>query len=149
MTILKRWMICGRESMYTHMAGLQSWALLMHINVIIWYIMLITLPHHRASLILQSVTQIKIKIMLFNPSPRCCLLWKSLAGWRTWRSWLSSLHSSSVSAHSGPGSLDGSTQLPSDPTDEVPHTPVMLKEVLHYLDIQQGQVGKHVCCFCL
>uniref|UniRef100_A0A674PGX3 12S rRNA N(4)-cytidine methyltransferase METTL15 n=1 Tax=Takifugu rubripes TaxID=31033 RepID=A0A674PGX3_TAKRU len=78
--------------------------------------------------------------MLFHPSPRCCLLWKSLAGWRTWRSWLSSLHSSSVSAHSGPGSLDGSTRLPSDSTDKVPHTPVMLKEVLHYLDIQQGQV---------
>ncbi|XP_029701931.1 12S rRNA N(4)-cytidine methyltransferase METTL15 [Takifugu rubripes] len=85
-------------------------------------------------------TAIKIKIMLFHPSPRCCLLWKSLAGWRTWRSWLSSLHSSSVSAHSGPGSLDGSTRLPSDSTDKVPHTPVMLKEVLHYLDIQQGQV---------
>lgn len=84
--------------------------------------------------------------MLFNPSPRCCLLWTSLAAWRAWRSWLSSRHSSSASVHSGPGILYGSTQLSSVSAENPPHTPVMLKEVLHYLDIQQGQVRNHVCC---
>lgn len=84
--------------------------------------------------------------MLFNPARRCCLLWRSLAAWRAWKSGPSSCHSSSVSVHSGPGSLDGSTQLSSVSAENPPHTPVMLKEVLHYLDIQQGQVCNHVCC---
>lgn len=83
--------------------------------------------------------------MLFNPARRCCLLWRSLAAWRAWKSGPSSCHSSSVSVHSGPGSLDGSTQLSSVSAENPPHTPVMLKEVLHYLDIQQGQVCNHVC----
>lgn len=90
--------------------------------------------------------RIKNKIMLFNPSPRCSLLWRSLAAWRAWRLWLSSRHSSSVSVHSGPGILDGSTQLSSVSAENPPHTPVMLKEVLHYLGIQQGQVRNHICC---
>lgn len=83
--------------------------------------------------------------MLFNPSPHCCLLWRSLAACRAWRSWLSSRHSSSVSVHSCPGILDGSTQLSSVSDENPPHTPVMLKEVLHYLNIKQGQVGNHIC----
>ena len=86
------------------------------------------------------------KVMLFNPSPRCCLLWRSMAACKAWRSWLSSCHSSSVLVHSGPGTLDGSTQLSSVSAENPPHTPVMLKEVLHYLDIQQGQVRNHICC---
>lgn len=82
--------------------------------------------------------------MLFSRSPRCCLLWRSRAAWRAWRSWLSSRHSSSVSVHSG--APDGSTQMFSVSAENPPHTPVMLKEVLHYLDIQPGQVCSRVCC---
>lgn len=53
-----------------------------------------------------------------------------------------SLHSSSVCASSGSGvkPLDGSEDLSSVSTEKPPHTPVMLKEVLHYLDVQPGQV---------
>ncbi|XP_047187485.1 probable methyltransferase-like protein 15 isoform X1 [Scophthalmus maximus] len=64
----------------------------------------------------------------------------SLAVWRAWRSWELSLHLSSVGASSGPGPWDRSEQLPSVCTEKPPHTPVMLKEVLHFLDIQPGQV---------
>ncbi|XP_033481015.2 12S rRNA N(4)-cytidine methyltransferase METTL15 [Epinephelus lanceolatus] len=62
----------------------------------------------------------------------------NLAVWRAWRSWKLSLHSSTVCASSGPGPLDRSEELSS--AEKLPHTPVMLKEVLHYLDIQPGQV---------
>lgn len=86
------------------------------------------------------------KIMLYNPSPRCCLLWRSRPAWRAGRSWLSSRHSSSVSVHSGPGALDGSTQMSPVSAENPPHTPVMLKEVLHYLDVQPGQVRNRICC---
>ncbi|XP_070689436.1 12S rRNA N4-methylcytidine (m4C) methyltransferase [Pempheris klunzingeri] len=62
----------------------------------------------------------------------------NLAVWRAWRSWKLSLHSSTVCTSSGPGPLDRSEELSS--IKKLPHTPVMLKEVLHYLDIQPGQV---------
>lgn len=57
------------------------------------------------------------------------------------------LHSSSVSASSGlgPGTLDKSVKLSTLSNKKPPHTPVMLKEVLHYLDIQEGQVCLHPC----
>lgn len=57
------------------------------------------------------------------------------------------LHSSSVSASSGfdPGTLDKSVELSTVSNTKPPHTPVMLKEVLHYLDIQEGQVCLHLC----
>ncbi|KAI3376977.1 hypothetical protein L3Q82_000215 [Scortum barcoo] len=59
----------------------------------------------------------------------------NLAVWRAWRSWKLSLHSSTVCASSGPGPLDRSEEQ--SLAEKPPHTPVMLKEVLHYLDIQQ------------
>ncbi|XP_062417717.1 probable methyltransferase-like protein 15 [Pungitius pungitius] len=69
------------------------------------------------------------------------MLWKSnISVWRAWRSWKSSLHSSTACASSGPGPLDRSEELSSALTPKPPHTPVMLKEVLHYLDVQPGQV---------
>lgn len=64
----------------------------------------------------------------------------NLAVWRFWRSWKLSLHSSTVCASSGPGSLHKSEELSSVSAGKPPHTPVMLKEMLHYLDIQPGQV---------
>lgn len=74
------------------------------------------------------------------------LLWKTnLAGWRAWRPWKLSLHSSYVCASSGPGPLESSVDPSSVSTEKPPHTPVMLKEVLHYLDIQLGQVCFHLC----
>ncbi|XP_053180423.1 probable methyltransferase-like protein 15 [Scomber japonicus] len=66
----------------------------------------------------------------FNPMLRKT----NLAVWRLWRSWKLNLHSSTVCASSG--SLDKSEELSEKPS----HTPVMLKEMLHYLDIQPGQV---------
>ncbi|XP_060924194.1 probable methyltransferase-like protein 15 isoform X1 [Limanda limanda] len=63
-----------------------------------------------------------------------------LAVWRSWRSWKLSLHSSTGAASSGPGHNDRSEELSSPSSEKPPHTPVMLKEVLHYLDIQPGQV---------
>ncbi|XP_029317801.1 12S rRNA N(4)-cytidine methyltransferase METTL15 [Cottoperca gobio] len=63
-----------------------------------------------------------------------------LAVWRTWRSCKLSLHSSTVCASSGPGPVDRSEELSPVSAEKPPHTPVMLKEVLHYLDIQPGQV---------
>uniref|UniRef100_A0AAQ4P6R2 12S rRNA N(4)-cytidine methyltransferase METTL15 n=1 Tax=Gasterosteus aculeatus aculeatus TaxID=481459 RepID=A0AAQ4P6R2_GASAC len=69
------------------------------------------------------------------------MLWKTnRAVWRAWRSWKSSPHSSTACASSGPGPLDRSEELSSVLTPKPPHTPVMLKEVLHYLDVQPGQV---------
>ncbi|XP_068436558.1 LOW QUALITY PROTEIN: 12S rRNA N4-methylcytidine (m4C) methyltransferase [Clinocottus analis] len=69
------------------------------------------------------------------------MLWKANSTvWRAWRSWKLSLHSSTACASSGPGPLDKSEELSSVFTQSPPHKPVMLKEVLHYLDIQPGQV---------
>lgn len=63
------------------------------------------------------------------------VLWRS---WGTWRTLRLSLHSSVAAASSAPGPMDR-PQEPSS-TEKPPHTPVMLKEVLHYLDIQPAQV---------
>ncbi|XP_054474386.1 probable methyltransferase-like protein 15 isoform X2 [Anoplopoma fimbria] len=69
------------------------------------------------------------------------MLWKTNhTVWRAWRSWKLSLHSSTACAGPGPGPLDRSEELSSVLTQKPPHTPVMLKEVLHYLDVQPGQV---------
>ncbi|XP_073320580.1 12S rRNA N4-methylcytidine (m4C) methyltransferase isoform X2 [Pagrus major] len=80
--------------------------------------------------------------MIFHMSVHCnpILRKTNLAVWRAWRSWKLSLHSSTVCASSGPGPLDKSEELSSVSTEKPPHTPVMLKEVLHYLDIRPGQV---------
>uniref|UniRef100_A0A3Q1F0B5 12S rRNA N(4)-cytidine methyltransferase METTL15 n=1 Tax=Acanthochromis polyacanthus TaxID=80966 RepID=A0A3Q1F0B5_9TELE len=64
----------------------------------------------------------------------------SLAVWRAWRTLKLRLHSSVAGASSGPGSLDRSEELSVAPNKNPPHTPVMLKEVLHYLDVQPAQV---------
>lgn len=72
----------------------------------------------------------------------------NLAVWRAWRSWKLSLRSSTLGASSGPGPWNGSEELSSVSTENPPHTPVMLKEVLHYLDIQPGQVRLHLCYLC-
>lgn len=62
----------------------------------------------------------------------------NLALWRALRTFRLSLHSSAVGVSSGPE--DKSEDGPEVSPDKPPHTPVMLKEVLHYLDIQPGQV---------
>ncbi|XP_070764388.1 12S rRNA N4-methylcytidine (m4C) methyltransferase [Enoplosus armatus] len=82
------------------------------------------------------------RIMIFHMSVRSnpMLRKTNLAVWRAWRSWKLSLHSSAVCASSGPGPLDRSEELFSVSPEKPPHTPVLLKEVLHYLDIQLGQV---------
>ncbi|KAM7014700.1 12S rRNA N(4)-cytidine methyltransferase METTL15 [Tautogolabrus adspersus] len=65
----------------------------------------------------------------------------NLAVWRAcWRSWKSRLHSSTVRTSSGPGPLNGPEEVSSVSHENAPHTPVMLREVLHYLDIRHGQV---------
>lgn len=75
----------------------------------------------------------------------------NLAVWKVRRSWKSSLNST-VCASSSPGpgpgpglgplgrSEDTSSVTPEKP----PHCPVMLKEVLQYLDVQKGQVCLHL-----
>ncbi|KAF7654893.1 hypothetical protein LDENG_00063420 [Lucifuga dentata] len=70
------------------------------------------------------------------------LSWKAnLAAWRAWMSWKFSVHSSTAgSTSSGPGSPDRTQEPSSVSTERPPHTPVMLKEVLHYLDIHPGQM---------
>lgn len=85
--------------------------------------------------------------MIFNMSVRCkTLLWKANPmGWRVWRPQKFGLHSSSACTSSGlsPGPPDRSTELSTVSDEKPPHIPVMLKEVLHYLDIQRGQVCFH------
>nr|XP_046245307.1 probable methyltransferase-like protein 15 [Scatophagus argus]XP_046245315.1 probable methyltransferase-like protein 15 [Scatophagus argus]XP_046245324.1 probable methyltransferase-like protein 15 [Scatophagus argus]XP_046245334.1 probable methyltransferase-like protein 15 [Scatophagus argus] len=88
--------------------------------------------------------------MIFHMSVRSNLMLRraNLALWRMWRSWKLSQHSSTVCASSGPGPGPGpgpdllyrSEELSSVSTEKPPHTPVMLKEVLQYLDIQPRQV---------
>lgn len=58
------------------------------------------------------------------------------------------MHSPTAGASSGPGSRERSEELSSVLTEKPPHSPVMLKEVLHYLDIQAGQVCLHICYLC-
>ncbi|XP_070817667.1 12S rRNA N4-methylcytidine (m4C) methyltransferase isoform X2 [Chaetodon trifascialis] len=91
--------------------------------------------------LLLFLPEIGISIMIFHMSVRSnpILRKTNLAVWRAWKSWRLNLHSSTVCASSGagPGPLDRSEELS---PEKPPHTPVMLKEVLQYLDIQQGQV---------
>ncbi|XP_026176344.1 12S rRNA N(4)-cytidine methyltransferase METTL15 isoform X2 [Mastacembelus armatus] len=79
--------------------------------------------------------------MIFHASVRSNQMLRktNLAVWKAWRSWKLSLHSSTVGASSGPGPLDR-TENASVSVEKPPHTPVMLKEVLHFLDIQPAQV---------
>ncbi|XP_017259430.1 probable methyltransferase-like protein 15 [Kryptolebias marmoratus] len=63
-----------------------------------------------------------------------------LTVWRTWRMFMLSLHSSAASTSPGSGSLDKPEEVSSVSAETPPHTPVMLREVLHYLDIQPAQV---------
>ncbi|KAM9366980.1 12S rRNA N(4)-cytidine methyltransferase METTL15 [Symphorus nematophorus] len=87
---------------------------------------------------------LRIMVFLISLHSKPMLRKTNLAVWRAWRSWKLSLHSSTVCASSGPGlgpgPLDRSEELSSVSTEKPPHTPVMLTEVLHYLDIQLGQV---------
>ncbi|XP_058485020.1 probable methyltransferase-like protein 15 [Solea solea] len=77
-------------------------------------------------------------IMFWHSKP---MLRKSgLTVWRLWRSWKLSLNWSAVRASSGPGASDRSEEMSPVSTEKPPHIPVMLKEVLHYLDLQPGQV---------
>lgn len=68
----------------------------------------------------------------------------NLAVWRAWRRLKLSLHHCAVRASSGPGPLEGSEEVPCGSAAKPPHTPVMLKEVLHYLDVQPAQVRLHL-----
>ncbi|XP_047219457.1 probable methyltransferase-like protein 15 [Girardinichthys multiradiatus] len=76
--------------------------------------------------------------MLFNSN---IMIWKTNPAVRTaWRSLTQRLNSAAAGLCSGPFSWDGSDGLSSVSAEKPPHTPVMLREVLHYLDIQQAQV---------
>uniref|UniRef100_A0A3Q3XB39 12S rRNA N(4)-cytidine methyltransferase METTL15 n=1 Tax=Mola mola TaxID=94237 RepID=A0A3Q3XB39_MOLML len=81
--------------------------------------------------------------MIFQLSVRSCPLSRktNLTGWRVLRS---CLHSSSICAlpgtGPGPGCLYSPEELSSVSTEKPHHTPVLLKEVLHNLDVQPGQV---------
>lgn len=90
--------------------------------------------------------------MIFYVSVRCKpLVWKAnLAGWRAWRPRKFGLHSSSACTSSGlsPGPPDRSIELSVVSDEKPPHIPVMLKEVLHYLVIQRGQVRFHSYYLC-
>ncbi|XP_068179007.1 12S rRNA N4-methylcytidine (m4C) methyltransferase [Antennarius striatus] len=69
---------------------------------------------------------------------------------RAWKACKLGIHSPAIGASSSPfpgpgpgpdpGSTDRSEELSSVSIEKPPHTPVMLKEVLHYLDVQVGQV---------
>ncbi|XP_005724319.1 12S rRNA N(4)-cytidine methyltransferase METTL15 [Pundamilia nyererei] len=63
-----------------------------------------------------------------------------LAARRAWRRLRPRLNSCFVGASSGPGHEDRSEDLSAVSAEKPPHTPVMLKEVLQYLDIQPAQV---------
>ncbi|KAM8762810.1 12S rRNA N(4)-cytidine methyltransferase METTL15 isoform 3-T5 [Acanthopagrus schlegelii] len=91
---------------------------------------------------LLAATTIIIRTMIFHMSVRCnpILRKTNLAVWRAWRSWKLGQHPCTVHSSSGPGPLDKSEEQSSVSTEKPPHTPVMLKEVLHYLDVQPGQV---------
>ncbi|XP_054626790.1 probable methyltransferase-like protein 15 [Dunckerocampus dactyliophorus] len=82
--------------------------------------------------------------MVFH-TPACSsrLFQKPTLAVRTlWKLWNSYFHSQTlICAFSGPrGGLYKSDEVFSASTDKPPHVPVMLKEVLHYLDIKPGQV---------
>ncbi|XP_041839292.1 probable methyltransferase-like protein 15 isoform X2 [Melanotaenia boesemani] len=63
----------------------------------------------------------------------------NLAVWRAWRTFTLSLHSS-VGASSSTSFPDKSEEQSAVSAEKSPHMPVMVKEVLHYLDIQPAQV---------
>ncbi|XP_015239604.1 PREDICTED: probable methyltransferase-like protein 15 isoform X1 [Cyprinodon variegatus] len=65
------------------------------------------------------------KIMIWKTSPAALTAWRSLM-WKL---------SSAAGLCSGPGSSDSSVS-----DEKPPHTPVMLKEILHYLDLKPAQV---------
>uniref|UniRef100_A0A3Q2ULX9 12S rRNA N(4)-cytidine methyltransferase METTL15 n=1 Tax=Fundulus heteroclitus TaxID=8078 RepID=A0A3Q2ULX9_FUNHE len=76
--------------------------------------------------------------MLFNSNLR---LWKTHpAAWAAWRSLLLRLNPPAAGLCPGLGSRDMSDGLSSVSEERPLHTPVMLKEVLHYLEIQPAQV---------
>ncbi|XP_008308224.1 12S rRNA N(4)-cytidine methyltransferase METTL15 isoform X2 [Cynoglossus semilaevis] len=69
------------------------------------------------------------------------MLWKTSLAWqRLRRSWILSLHSSTARAFSGPCCQDPCKESSSFSTEKLPHTPVMVKEVLEFLDLKPGQV---------
>ncbi|XP_023188625.1 probable methyltransferase-like protein 15 isoform X2 [Xiphophorus maculatus] len=69
------------------------------------------------------------------------MLWKTnLAARRAWRSLMLRLNSATAGLSSGPGFWDRSDGLSCVSAEKPPHMPVMLKEVLHYLDVQPAQV---------
>ncbi|XP_020569101.1 probable methyltransferase-like protein 15 isoform X3 [Oryzias latipes] len=78
------------------------------------------------------------KSTIFHDSPM--ILKTKVAVWRAWRTFTVSLQSSAVSSSAGPGSPTGSSNASSVFAEKPLHTPVMVKEVLHYLDIQPAQV---------
>ncbi|XP_003445738.1 12S rRNA N(4)-cytidine methyltransferase METTL15 [Oreochromis niloticus] len=80
-------------------------------------------------------------IMIFHMTVRSYPMRKThLAAWRAWRRLRPRFYSSFVGASSGPGPGDGSEDPSAVSAEKPPHTPVMLKEVLQYLDIQPAQV---------
>uniref|UniRef100_A0A8C7XZV1 12S rRNA N(4)-cytidine methyltransferase METTL15 n=1 Tax=Oryzias sinensis TaxID=183150 RepID=A0A8C7XZV1_9TELE len=78
------------------------------------------------------------KSTIFHDSPM--ILKTKVAVWRAWRTFTVSLQSSAVSSSAGPGSPTGSSNASSVFAEKPLHTPVLVKEVLHYLDIQPAQV---------
>ncbi|XP_008403383.1 12S rRNA N(4)-cytidine methyltransferase METTL15 isoform X2 [Poecilia reticulata] len=69
------------------------------------------------------------------------MIWKTNpAARRAWRSLMLRLNSATAGLSSGPGSWDRSDGHSCVSAEKPPHMPVMLKEVLHYLDIQAAQV---------
>ena len=79
--------------------------------------------------------------MVFHANP--VIRKTNLAAWRAWRTFTFGLHSSAVGLSSGPGATDRSEELSAVSSEKPPHAPVMVKEVLHYLDIQPAQVCLH------
>lgn len=86
--------------------------------------------------------QIIIMVMIFHMTVRTytMILKPHLAAWRSWRRLKLRLHSSFTGASSGPGATYRAEDLSAVSTEKSPHTPVMLKEVLQYLDVQPAQV---------
>ncbi|XP_061614661.1 probable methyltransferase-like protein 15 isoform X3 [Phyllopteryx taeniolatus] len=87
---------------------------------------------------------VKLRMMVFHISTPSCRLFQrtSFAVRTVQKLWNLNLHlkTAGLCALSGPGSLCKSEELYTASTEKPPHVPVMLKEVLHYLDIQPGQV---------
>ncbi|XP_006780324.1 probable methyltransferase-like protein 15 isoform X1 [Neolamprologus brichardi] len=83
-----------------------------------------------------------ITIMIFHMTVRSYPMMRKthLAARRAWRRLRPRLNSCFVGASSGPGHEDRSEDPSAVSAEKPPHTPVMLKEVLQYLDIQPAQV---------